>query len=110
MWGWRTLSPPSLSEIPSTRSSFNAAQSAPDPDQLLREADRLAWLRAWTAAEPHFLQAQKLFVARGDHRHALYAEVSAFRGSLPRMSVPAASPRRSLAAWRYCRVSDAYVV
>jgi CHAT domain-containing protein/tetratricopeptide (TPR) repeat protein len=71
----------------------NAGQSASDPDQLLREADRLGWLRAWTAAEPKFLEAQKLFAARGDGRDALYAEVSAFRGALPRMSVPAASAR-----------------
>jgi CHAT domain-containing protein len=71
----------------------SAGQSGPDPGALLKEADRLAWLRAWSAAEPQFLQAQKLFAARGDERNALYAEVSAFRGSLPRMSVPAASAR-----------------
>ena len=71
----------------------NAAQPAPDPTKLLQEADRLAWLRAWSAAEPSFAQAQKLFAAQGDQRNALYAEVSAFRGQLPRMSVPAASAR-----------------
>ena len=71
----------------------SAGQSGPDPSALLGEADRLAWLRAWSAAEPQFLQAQKLFAARGDARNALYAEVSAFRGALPRMSVPAASAR-----------------
>lgn len=68
-------------------------QSTPDPEQLLREADRLAWHRAWGAAEPKFVEAQKLFAARGDQRNALYAEVSAFRGRLPRMSVPEASER-----------------
>ena len=71
----------------------SAGQSGPDPGALLKEADRLAWLRAWSAAESHFLQAQKLFAARGNERDALYAEVSAFRGALPRMSVPAASAR-----------------
>lgn len=71
----------------------SAGQSGPDPVGLLKEADRLAWLRAWSAAEPHFLEAQKLFAASGDERDALYAEVSAFRGALPRMSVPAASAR-----------------
>lgn len=71
----------------------NAAQPAPDPARLLQEADRLAWLRAWSAAEPLFTQAQKLFAAQGDQRNALYAEVSAFRGQLPRTSVPAASAR-----------------
>lgn len=71
----------------------SAQQSASTPDQLLREADRLAWLRAWGAAEPTFLEAQKLFAARGDQRNALYAEVSAFRGRLPRISVAEASGR-----------------
>lgn len=71
----------------------SAGQSGPDPGALLKEADRLAWLRAWSAAEPQFIQAQKLFAARGDQRDALYAEVSAFRGALPRMSVPEASAR-----------------
>ena len=71
----------------------SAGQSGPDPGALLKEADRLAWLRAWSAAEPHFLQAQKLFAASGDERNALYAEVSAFRGALPRMAVPEASSR-----------------
>lgn len=71
----------------------SAPQSASDPEQLLREADRLAWFRAWSAAEPKFLEAQKRFAARGDQRNALYAEVSAFRGRLPRMSVLEASAR-----------------
>lgn len=71
----------------------SALQTASDPDQILREADRLAWLRAWSAAEPKFIEAQKLYAARGDERNALYSEVSAFRGRLPRMSVPEASER-----------------
>lgn len=71
----------------------SAGQSGPDPGALLKEADRLAWLRSWSAAESTFLQAKALFAARGDARNALYAEVSAFRSALPRMSVPEASAR-----------------
>lgn len=71
----------------------NAAQPAPDPATLLQEADRLAWLRAWGAAEATFAQAQRLFAAQGDRRNALYAEVSVFRSRLPRMAVPTASAR-----------------
>jgi hypothetical protein len=71
-----------------TRRSLGLTQTS-----SFEKRDRLAWLRAWTTAEPRFLQAQKLFVARGDNRNALYAEVSAFRGSLPRMAVPTASAR-----------------
>lgn len=70
-----------------------AAQPAPDPQKLVQEADRLAWLRAWSAAEPVYLHAQALFAARGDARNALYAEISAFRGRLPRTAVPSASAR-----------------
>lgn len=70
------------------------AQSAQDPDQMLREADRLAWLRAWTSAEPQFLRAQRLFAARGDDRNALYAEISAFRGSLASSRAYSAAARR----------------
>ena len=55
----------------------SAGQSGPDPGALLKEADRLAWLRAWSAAESHFLQAQKLFAARGNERDALYAKQAA---------------------------------
>lgn len=69
------------------------AQPAPDPHKLIQEADRLAWLRAWNAAEPLYRQAQKLHGARGDARNALYAEISAFRGQLPRTPVPLASAR-----------------
>lgn len=49
------------------------AQPARDPAKLLHEADRLAWLRAWNAAEPLYLEAERLFDAVGDKRNALYA-------------------------------------
>lgn len=70
-----------------------SAQSASDPEKLLQEADRLAWLRAWGAAEPLYAQAEKLFSANGDQRNALYAQISVLRGQLPRLPVPAASAR-----------------
>ena len=71
----------------------NAAQLAPDPTKLLQEADRLAWLRAWGAAEPLYAQAEKLFSANGDQRNALYAQINVLRGQLPRLPVPAVSAR-----------------
>lgn len=71
----------------------SAGQSGPDSSAILGEAARLAWLRAWSSAEPQFLQAQKPFAARGDARHALYAEVSALRSALPLRPVPVASAR-----------------
>lgn len=50
------------------------ARQTSNAESLLKEADRLAWLRAWTQAEPIFLEAQRLFTAQGDKRNALYAE------------------------------------
>ena len=58
-----------------------------DPHKLLAEADRLAWLRAWTKAEPLFAAAERAFAAQGDERNAMYARVSALRGQLPRLPV-----------------------
>ena len=68
------------------------AQTA-DPQQLLAEADRLAWLKAWTKAEPLFTKAGRVFAASGDRRNALYAEINALRGRLPRLPVPEVSER-----------------
>jgi CHAT domain-containing protein len=73
--------------------SVPSAQSRPEADAVLQEADRLAWLRAWGAAEPLYLRAQREFTERGDSRNALYAEISAIRGQLPRLSIAEASTR-----------------
>ena len=64
-----------------------------DPHKLLAEADRLAWLRAWTTAEPLFTAVERAFAAQGDERNAMYARVSALRGQLPRLPVPEVSER-----------------
>ena len=39
------------------------ARSAVDPNAELAEADRFAWLKNWTKAEPHFAQAEKAYDA-----------------------------------------------
>ena len=66
-----------------------------DPQKLLAEADRLAWLRVWTRAEPIYAQARQAFVRQDDRRNALYAEVSQLRGKLPTLPVPEVSERLS---------------
>jgi len=71
------------------------AQSDNDPQEFLAEADRLAWLRVWTRAEPLYAQAREAFLKRGDSRNALYAEVSRLRGQLPTLAVPEVSERLS---------------
>src|SRR5690606_4581580 len=72
-----------------------AVAQVADPHKLLAEADRLAWLRVWTRAEPLFAKAREAFLARGDERNALYAEVSRLRGQLPTLPVPEVSERLS---------------
>lgn len=54
---------------------------------MLTEADRLAWLKNWTRAEPLFSKAEEMFSAAGDQRNALYARISAIRGRLPQLSL-----------------------
>ena len=66
-----------------------------DPQKLIAEADRLAWLRVWTRAEPLYAKAREAFIASGDERNALYAEVSRLRGQLPTLPVPEVSERLS---------------
>jgi CHAT domain-containing protein len=75
-------------------SSFGAgAQETADPQTILEQADRLAWMKAWSRAEPLYAEAARLFTARGDRRNALYAEVNQLRGQLPRLAVADASQR-----------------
>jgi len=69
------------------------AQELQNPDQLLAEAERLAWIKAWTRAEPLYAEAARLYAARGDRRNALFAEINRLRGELPRLPVPEVSQR-----------------
>lgn len=70
-----------------------AVAQVADSEKLLAEADRLAWLRVWTRAEPLYAKAREAFIAAGDERNALYAEVNRLRGQLPKLAVPEVSER-----------------
>src|SRR5919106_840454 len=72
-----------------------AVAQVSEPHKLLAEADRLAWLRVWTRAAPLYAKAREAFIASGDERNALYAEVSRLRGQLPTLPVPEVSERLS---------------
>ncbi|HWI17207.1 MAG TPA: CHAT domain-containing protein [Vicinamibacterales bacterium] len=72
-----------------------AVAQVADAHKLLAEADRLAWLRVWTRAEPLYAKAREAFIASGDERNALYAEVNRLRGQLPTLAVPEVSERLS---------------
>ncbi len=66
----------------------SALAQPPDPVKLLEEADRLAWMKAWSRAEPLFSEARQLFEARDDDLHALHARIGQLRGQLPRPAGP----------------------
>ena len=54
----------------------------PDPRGLLKDADRIAWLKNWSKAEPLYADAERQFAAQGDRRDAIYAHVSKWRGEM----------------------------
>lgn len=62
-----------------------------DPEKILEQAERLAWLKAWVQAAPLYAEAERLFDARNDRRNALFARISHVRGELHRLSVPEVS-------------------
>jgi CHAT domain-containing protein len=66
----------------------------PDPQLLLKEATRLAWLDNWTAAAPVFKRAESLFHAHGDKRNEIYAQL----GSLRSEALPLTEVSRVLAS------------
>lgn len=72
-----------------------SAQEVQNPDRLLEEAERLAWVKAWARAEPLYAEAARLYAARGDRRNAIFAEINRLRGELPRLPVPEVSQRLS---------------
>src|SRR5437899_12829944 len=69
------------------QSGSPALPAQDNPVVVLQEADRLAWLKNWTRAEPLFARAEQLFLDRGDQRNALYATVGKLRGQLSRMPI-----------------------
>jgi len=69
--------------------------SAPAPGEnakhLLKEADRLAWVKNWAKARPLFVRAEKLFAEAGDDRNALYAKIGRLRGEWETLPFPEVS-------------------
>jgi CHAT domain-containing protein len=54
---------------------------APDGTAALHSAERLAWLRNWTAARPFYADAERQFETAGDKRNALFARISLLRAN-----------------------------
>lgn len=64
---------------PVTHHQKTTERISAQPELLLKEAIRLAWLDNWTAAAPLFTRAETLFRSTGDTRNALYAHLGSLR-------------------------------
>ena len=82
---WLYVSRKPLSKPPSVDLLQDAAASK-NPELLLTEANRLAWLFNWPKAEPLFTRAEQLFRESGDARNEIYARVGRIRAQSETMS------------------------
>src|ERR1700688_1787101 len=57
-----------------------------NPEILLKEANRLAWLFNWPKAEPLYIRAEQLFKDKGDTRNEVYSRVGRIRAQSETMS------------------------
>src|ERR1700756_2935778 len=57
-----------------------------NPEILLTEANRLAWLFNWPKAEPLYIRAEQLFKDKGDTRNEVYSRVGRIRAQSETMS------------------------
>jgi CHAT domain-containing protein/TPR repeat protein len=71
---WRKPSP-ELSVVRFVRDSNHSI----DPELLLDEANRLAWLSNWPKAGPLYQSAEQLFRERGDRRNEIFARIGRIR-------------------------------
>jgi tetratricopeptide (TPR) repeat protein len=70
---------------------LNGQQSQRSAPDLLQHALYFADLYNWGDAGPEFSQAEKMFVAAGDQRNALYARLGKLRSTVEQGSLPAIS-------------------
>ena len=73
--------------------SLRGADTAGRAAAALKSAERLAWLRNWSAAQPYFAEAERSFEAVGDARNAAFARISRIRGELHRLALIETSQR-----------------
>lgn len=73
--------------------SLQGADAAGSAAAALESAERLAWLRNWSAAQPYYAEAERHFEAAGDRRNAAFARISRIRGELHRLALIETSQR-----------------
>jgi len=62
--------------------------AAKNPEILLAEANRLAWVFNWLKAEPLYVRAEELFVERGNTRNEVYARAGRIRADVEIRRLP----------------------
>ncbi len=71
---------------PTAKTPQSALAASNDPQVLLAEANRLAWVFNWPKAEPFYARAEELFKEKGDTRNEIYARVGRIRAQSETMS------------------------
>jgi len=71
---------------PATTNLLQDPQASKNPEILLAEANRLAWLFNSPKAGPLYIRAEQLFKERGDTRNEIYARVGRIRAQAETMS------------------------
>lgn len=59
-----------------------------NPQQAMEKAEYLVNIYNWYDAHPYFAEAERMFLARGDERNALFARVSRLRGEMQIVPFP----------------------
>jgi CHAT domain-containing protein len=70
---------------------LRAQERQPSAPELLHRALYLADLYNWADAGPEFIKAEKLFIAAGDQRNALYAKLGRIRSTADQGKLPTIS-------------------
>src|SRR6266480_2973987 len=77
----RRIDPP-----PPVADLLHDPRTSSNPEVLLQEANRLAWLFNWPNAGPLYARAEELFSVKGDTRNEIYARVGRIRAQSETMS------------------------
>src|SRR5579859_7578255 len=72
--------------MPQVADLLRDAAASNNPEILLKEANRLAWLFNWPKAEPLYIRAEQLFKDKGDTRNEVYSRVGRIRAQSETMS------------------------
>ncbi len=75
-----------LAPAPASADLIHDPKSSQNPEILLAEANRLAWLFNWPKAEPLYTRAEELYREKGDTRNEVYARVGRIRAQSETMS------------------------